>query len=84
MEAAGRAGILVRGSCNFHLVVRGGGRFLRKTKFLPLGMTEKCVTFFDILRKISTQPSMILAIRDATALLLPATLFFLLHKKRLL
>ena len=50
VEAVGRAGMLVRGSCNYHLVVRGRGRFLRKTKFPPLGVTEKCVTFFEILR----------------------------------
>ena len=58
-------------SCHYyHLSLRGEGRFLRKTKFPPLGVTEKYVTFFDILRKISTQPPMILAIRGATALLL--------------
>ena len=66
VEAVGRAGMLVRGSCNYHIVVRGGGRFLRKTKF----PREKCATIFEILRKICTQPPMILAIRDATALLL--------------
>ena len=71
MEAAGRAGMLLRDSCHYyHLALRGEGRFLRKTKFPPLGVTEKYVTFFDILRKISTQPPMILAIRGATALLL--------------
>jgi len=48
VEAVGRAGMLVRGSCNYHIVVRGGGRFLRKTKF----PREKCATIFEILRKI--------------------------------
>ena len=76
VEAVGRAGVLVRRSCNYHLAVRGGGRFLRKTKFTPLGVTEKCVTIFEILRKICTQPPMILAIRGATVLLLGQRIFF--------
>ena len=46
MEAAGRAGMLLRDSCHYyHLSLRGEGRFLRKTKFPPLGVTEKYVTF---------------------------------------